>query len=154
MVEDDQRDMIDFTIETDIARPPDDVFAYVSDPDKLASWQTNTVSAVKSSDGPMGVGTRLREVHRGPFGREFSELVEVARYEPGSAFDLRMLEGPPIHAQIRFDAVDGGTRMRFRVHGQPPGLLRLIEPLMAAGMRRNFTKYCSRLKDLLEGQPL
>ena len=37
--------MIDFTIDTQIARPVGDVFAYVTDPDKLATWQTNTVSA-------------------------------------------------------------------------------------------------------------
>jgi uncharacterized protein YndB with AHSA1/START domain len=38
--------MIDFTIETEIERPPAEVFAYVTDPTKLATWQTNTVSAV------------------------------------------------------------------------------------------------------------
>lgn len=37
--------MIDFTIETEIGRPVSEIFAYVTDPDKLARWQTNTVSA-------------------------------------------------------------------------------------------------------------
>ena len=37
--------MIDFTIETDIARTPADVFDYVTDPERLSTWQTNTVSA-------------------------------------------------------------------------------------------------------------
>ena len=32
----------------------------------------------------MRVGTRIREVHRGPGGKEFAELVEVIRYEPGA----------------------------------------------------------------------
>lgn len=146
--------MIDFTIDMDIARSPDDVFAYVTDPDKLATWQTNTVSAEKESDGPMGQGTRLREVHRGPFGKKFSELVEVIRYEPGRAFDLHVIEGPPIDAQLAFAPSEAGTWFSFRVHGQPTGLTRFMEPLVVAGLRRNFAKYCATLKDLLERQPL
>ena len=54
--------MIDLTVETRIARPVHDVFAYATDPDHLPSWQTNTVSARREDDGPYGVGSRLREV--------------------------------------------------------------------------------------------
>src|SRR5579884_2066439 len=48
--------MIDFGIEREIARQPGDVFAYMTDPSKLATWQRNTISAVP--DGPMGLGPR------------------------------------------------------------------------------------------------
>jgi uncharacterized protein YndB with AHSA1/START domain len=146
--------MIDFTITTEIARPPEVVFAYATDPARLATWQTNTISAELESDGPMGQGARLREVHRGPFGKRFSELVEVVRYEPDAAFDLHVIEGPPIDAEIRFEPQGGGTRMHFRVHGQPSGLLRLMEPLAVMGLRRNFAQYCATLKAVLESQPL
>ena len=44
--------MIDFTVETRIDRPVAEVFAYATDPDKLPSWQTNTVSARREDDGP------------------------------------------------------------------------------------------------------
>ena len=70
--------MIDFTVHTQIARTPAEVFAYVADPSKLATWQTNTVVAELLGDGPMGVGTRLREVHRAPGGRELESVVEVS----------------------------------------------------------------------------
>jgi uncharacterized protein YndB with AHSA1/START domain len=62
--------MIDITVETRIARPVHDVFAYATDPDHLPSWQTNTVSARREDGGPYGVGSRLREVHRAPGGKE------------------------------------------------------------------------------------
>jgi len=52
--------VIRFTINTDIDRPVGDVFAYVTDPQKLPTWQTNTVSVVQEGDGPLRVGTRLR----------------------------------------------------------------------------------------------
>ena len=49
--------MSDFVIERDIDRSPADVFAYVVDADKLATWQRNTVSAVP--DGPIAVGAAI-----------------------------------------------------------------------------------------------
>ena len=78
--------MIDFTLETHLDRSPTEVFDYITDPTRLPEWQTNTVSSVPEDDGPLGVGTRLREVHRAPGGKELPSVVEVSEYEPGSAF--------------------------------------------------------------------
>jgi uncharacterized protein YndB with AHSA1/START domain len=66
--------MIQFTVQTEIARPAGEVFTYVTDPTKLASWQTNTVSVVSEGDGPLGLGSRLREVHRAPGGKRLASL--------------------------------------------------------------------------------
>ena len=86
--------MIDFTIETEIARPVSEVFAHVTDPSKLATWQASTVSATQEDSGPLGLGTRLREVHRAPRGQELASRVEVSEYDPDRRFALHMLEGP------------------------------------------------------------
>ena len=110
--------MIDFTIDTHIERPPSDVFAYVTDPDKLARWQTNTVSAVQEGDGPLTVGTRLREVHRAPGGKQLESLVEVTELEPDRTFALRVIEGTPVHLQIALEPTDPGTHMRLRAYGR------------------------------------
>ena len=143
--------MIDFTIETHIARPVAEVFAYATDPAKLASWQTNTVSAVQEGDGPLGVGTRLREVHRAPGGKELASLVEVSAYEPATRFSLRMLEGPmPIHADLTFAPNDAGTVLRFRTFGQPTGGMRLLQPVLSRALRRQFGEHCANLKRVLE----
>jgi len=143
--------MIDFTIETHIARPAGDVFAYATDPANLATWQTNTVSAVQEGDGPMGVGTRLREVHRGPGGKEMPSVVEVAAYEPGARFDLRMVEGAlPIHADMSFAPNHTGTVLRFRVFGQPSGAMKLLQPVLRRTLRRQFAEHCANLKQVLE----
>jgi len=74
--------MVDFTIETEIACAPPEAFAYVTDWTKLATWQTNTVSAVPEQQDPIGLGSRIREVHGAPGGKKIEELVEVAEYEP------------------------------------------------------------------------
>jgi uncharacterized protein YndB with AHSA1/START domain len=143
--------MIDVTIETHIARPVREVFAYATDPAKLATWQTNTVSAVQEGDGPLGVGTRLHEVHRGPGGKEMPSVVEVSAYEPGRRFGLRMVEGAlPIHADITFAPNDQGTVLRFRTFGQPTGAMRLLQPVLRRAMRRQFAEHCANLKRVLE----
>ena len=143
--------MIDFTIETRIARPVPDVFAYATDPATLATWQTNTVSAVPEGDGPIGVGTRLREVHRGPRGKEIATLVEVSRYEPDRAFGLRMLEGPlPIHADLTFAPDGGGTVFRFRAFGEPTGAMKLLQPVLRRALRKQFAQHCANLRRVLE----
>jgi uncharacterized protein YndB with AHSA1/START domain len=143
--------MIKFTVQTEIARPPTEVFAYATDPRKLATWQTNTVSAVAEDDRPLGLGTRVREVHRAPGGRQLTSLVEVCEYEPGRVFALRMLEGAlPIDARITFEPTEIGTRVRFDAHGRASGPMRLAEPFLRATLKRQFAGYCATLKQLLE----
>jgi uncharacterized protein YndB with AHSA1/START domain len=143
--------VIDFTIETEIDRPPSEVFAFVTDTSKLPTWQTNTVSAVPEGNGPLAVGTRIREVHSGPGGRELESLVEVSELEPDRVFALRMLEGPLlVHAHIELAPAAGGTRLLFRVHGQPRGAMRLAQPLLRVALRRQFAAHCATLKRVLE----
>ena len=97
--------MIDFTLETHIDRPAAEVFAYVTDPDRLATWQTNTVSSVQEGDGPLGLGTRLREVHRGPGGKEFAVASWRCRSSsPAACSRCSVVEGTPVHLRMTFDA--------------------------------------------------
>ncbi|HET6998786.1 MAG TPA: SRPBCC family protein [Solirubrobacterales bacterium] len=145
--------MIEFTVETDIERPVSEVFAYVTDPAKLPSWQTNTVSAVPEEDGPLRLGSRLREVHRAPGGKELKSLVEVSEFEQDKRFGLRMIEGDlPIHARIGFEHIDAGTRMFFTVHGQPSGAMRLTQPFLRHALKRQFRQHCATLKQVLESR--
>jgi uncharacterized protein YndB with AHSA1/START domain len=145
--------MIDFTIDTQIDRPQAGVFGYVTDPGKLATWQTNTVSAVQEGDGPLGLGTRLREVHRAPGGKELESVVEVSEYEPDRTFALRVVEGTPVHLRITFEPAGRGTLMRFRAHGQLTGPMRFAQPLLQRLLRRQFTQQCATLKRVLEDGP-
>jgi uncharacterized protein YndB with AHSA1/START domain len=144
--------VIDFTIETRIGRSPEEVFDYVTDPAKLDTWQTNTVSAVREDEGPMRVGSRLREVHRAPGGKEMGSLVEVTAFERPRAFGLKVVEGSlPVDLDIGLEPTDGGTLMSFRGHGQPTGAMRLAQPLLQRVLKRQFASQCDTLKQVLEG---
>jgi uncharacterized protein YndB with AHSA1/START domain len=145
--------MIDFTIETHIERAAAEVFGHVSDPAKLATWQTNTVSAVQEDDGALGLGTRLREVHRAPGGKQLESVVEVSEYDLDRTFALRVVEGTPVHLRMTFEPTDGGTLVRLRAHGRLTGAVRLAQPLLQRILKRQFAAQCGALKRVLE-QPL
>jgi uncharacterized protein YndB with AHSA1/START domain len=143
--------VIDFTIETHISRSPEEVFDYVTDPEKLDTWQTNTVSAKREDEGPMRVGSRLREVHSAPGGKELPSLVEVVELDRPRAFGLKVVEGGlPVDLDMGLEPVDGGTLLRFRGHGQPTGTMRLAQPLLQRVLKRQFAKQCATLKEVLE----
>ena len=141
--------MIDFTLEQRLDRSARDVFAYISDPERLPTWQTNTVSSVPLTDGPLGVGTRLREVHRGPGGKELVSVVEVAEFEPDRVFALRVVEGTPVHLRITLDPDGASTRMRFRAFGELTGAMRLVQPLLGRVLKRQFARQLATLGRVL-----
>jgi hypothetical protein len=143
--------VIDFTIKTRIERPPEEVFDYVTDPARLDTWQTNTVAAERLEEGPLRVGSRLREVHRAPGGKELESVVQVVEHERPRAFGLKVIEGSlPVDLDITLEQADGATLMRFRGHGQPSGAARLAQPLLQRVLKRQFAGQCATLKQVME----
>jgi uncharacterized protein YndB with AHSA1/START domain len=139
-----------FEHEIAIGRPPTEVFAYLTDPEKLSAWQTTTVGVERDRTGPLVVGERFAEVHKA-FGHESRTTVEVVAFEEPGLFALHIASGSlPLHGRWELEPAAGGTRMRFVGHGEIRGLKRLLKPMLA----RQFRKYHERLKSLLEdGDP-
>ena len=50
------------TVETTIARSPEDVFRYVSDLERAPEWVPDLLSVTEVSEGDIQVGTRYTEV--------------------------------------------------------------------------------------------
>lgn len=144
--------MIEFHIPVEINRPVEEVFDYVTDPDKLPSWQTNTVSVATEPDGPLALGTRLHEVHRAPGGRELPSVVEVSQFERGRRLELRIVEGPlPVDGLFVFEAINGSsTRLELFGTGRPTGAMRLAQPLLRRVVRRQFAGNLRSLKQVME----
>ena len=147
--------MIDFTVEVDIDRPVHQVFVYSTDPARLPTWQTNTVSSIPEGGGPVGLGTRLREIHRAPGGKQLESLVEVTEYDRDRVFALHVIEGTPVDGRMTFEpTATGGTLLRFRVFGTLTGPMRLVQPLIGRMFKRQFTEQVATLKRVLEEAPV
>ena len=142
--------MINFSLTADIDRPPTEVFAFVTDPDKLGEWQ-DVIEVEQITPGPVGQGTRFREVHQ-VMGRRNEQVTEFTVYEPAQRLDVGIVEGP-VHVDGRWDfaATDGGgTHLTFTASGRLVFPLVLVQPLVVAAMKRSFNRYHARLKQALE----
>jgi hypothetical protein len=134
----------------EIARSPGEVFAYVTDPTKLSTWQ-DAEEVSQLTPGAIGPGTRFREVHR-VFGIRRVEITEVVVFEPGRRFDIRVLEGPPVDGRWDFEAAGAGTRLTLTPTARLPGPLRIAEPLVAFTTALMFGRFHRRLKRALEAR--
>jgi uncharacterized protein YndB with AHSA1/START domain len=129
----------------DIARSPEAVFAYMTDPAKLGTWQ-DAEEVEQLAPGPVGAGTRFREIHRA-LGRRRVEITEIVVFEPGRRFDIRVVEGPPIDARWDYEPHSTGTRLTFTPTVRLPTPL---APLVAFLTTLAFRRYHRRLKRALQ----
>jgi uncharacterized protein YndB with AHSA1/START domain len=144
--------VIRFTTEVEIDRPPDAVFAYISDPAKLGEWQ-GAAEVEQLTPGPVGVGTRFREVHK-VAGRANEQVTEVSGYERPRVFAIKVVEGPvPLDGRWELQPRNGGTRVTLTATGEGPRMLRFADPLLARLFKARFAASHKKLKRALEATP-
>jgi ligand-binding SRPBCC domain-containing protein len=132
-----------------VGAPPEDVFAFMSDPAHLAEWQTVKTSVRPLDDGPPRLGLRVHEVSKvGP--RRWEQVVEVTEFDPCRAFAVRVVEGPPSQGRWTMEPHEGGTRLHFEAAFEAPGPL---APVMRPVLARQFRGYHRNLRERLEHPP-
>jgi len=133
----------------EIARPPDEVFAFVTDPSKLSAWQ-DAEEVQQLTEGPVRAGTRFREVHKA-MGQRRVELTEVVECDPGRLFHIRVVEGPPVDGRWEFAPTPaGGTRVTLTPIAHLPGRARIANRAMERMTAPAFRRFHRRLKRALE----
>ena len=133
-----------------IARPPDEVFAFVSDARNRPSWDDSVDSEELTSPEPIRVGSTVRTRMRS-MGRDYEIDWEIVEHEPPTRQRIESTSGPFSTTLVYELAGDGdGTSVRFSVTGRPTGFLRLIQPLIARTTQRNLDEGFARLKGVLE----
>ena len=76
-----------------INRPIKEVFAFVTDIEKMSHWMSELVEAKQTSEGPVGVGTTISAVAN-VLGRRIESIQEVAEYGPNSKYAIKSTSGP------------------------------------------------------------
>jgi uncharacterized membrane protein len=140
-------------IETvEIARPPQDVFAYIDDLTRHGEWQEQIVSVRVETEGPTRVGTRATDTRRVPGGpREIT--YEITEHDPPRKASFRGVNGPvrPV-GTITVEPVGDGSRSRvtLELDLQGQGLGKLMAPLARRDARKEVPKSQAKLKERLE----
>lgn len=132
-----------------IRRPPEEVFAYLSDLRSELDWNPNARRVDKLTPGPLGRGTRFRAEWRGAP----STLVEI------TAFDWPRLWQTASRSwgmQVTFTGEVtpdvGGARYVAHLDLTADGLGRLLLPFAVRAMRRQDALNIRRIVDALEGR--
>jgi hypothetical protein len=134
-----------------IERSIDQVFAYLVDfEENLPRWAGGIVVAQRTTTGPTGVSSQFRVVAGGKGPRIVSRYV-VTAFEPPTLFGAA-LENPIFDFTERcvLEPFGAMTALRQQTQVQPQCLFRLVDPLMASGIRRLPASDLARLKSLLE----
>ena len=136
----------------EIDRPPDEVFAYVSDPSRFADWQNDVVRVRMEGEPLPGVGSRFTTTRR--IGRaEQTMTQEITENNPPISWAARGVAGPiRPNASILVDAIDDGTRscvtfsLDFEGHGIGVPLVPAIRLMASRGAPRSYRNLKERLE--------
>jgi uncharacterized protein YndB with AHSA1/START domain len=144
--------MTPITTTIDVARPPEQVFAYVTDPSTMHEWQQGCVTG--HMDAPTTrVGSKCTTVRK-IGGREREVTTEITEYDPPQRWADRGIDGP-IRAivAVTVEPIAGGSSSRvtidldFTGHGIGKFLVPLVVRRQAAGeMPENMRRLKQRLE--------
>jgi uncharacterized protein YndB with AHSA1/START domain len=142
---------VDVLTDMRIDRPRDRVAAYASDPANATAWYRNIRSSELTTDGPLGVGSKMAFVAEF-LGRRLEYTYEIRELVAGERLVMSTSDGPfPMETTYtREDGGDGATRMTLRNRGEPAGFSKMSAPMMAMAMRRANRKDLEQLKAILE----
>ena len=137
----------------EIARPPEDVFSYVTDPSRLAEWQESVVSTRVDESGPPGVGPRVTQTRR--IGRREQTMTsEITEITPPTSWAVRGVDGP-VRGMVKgtVEPLDDGERSRVTIEldFEGHGIGKLLVPLVvrrqaASQMPTNMRNLKERLE--------
>jgi uncharacterized protein YndB with AHSA1/START domain len=133
-----------------IARPPAEVFSYMADVRNDPPWHTDVVD-VRSSTDVVGMGT-VFDVKVKPSMGVSQGTMTVSRFEPGRLIEFRGRMGKMAPTVTNICEPDGqGTLVTRRVEIDPPGIMRVMTPLMKRMIGKSNDGFLANLKRLLEG---
>jgi uncharacterized protein YndB with AHSA1/START domain len=134
-----------------IARPVDEVFAFVLDGETGPQWRPGVLDISRTSGH--GVGTRYAQGVRGPMGRRIAADYEITALEPNRRIEFQTVTGPARpHGRYDFEATAGGTLLTFSLDATLTGLRGL---LMAGAVQKTMdteVRALDSLKRILEAR--
>jgi uncharacterized membrane protein len=135
-----------------INRPPQEVFAYLSNFENNPKWQSGMREARFTSEEPLRLGSTYEQV-ASFLGRPVLSTFEVITYESGQMVKATSTSGSfPITFTRMVAAEEEGTRVTAIIEGDASGFFKLAEPLLARFVQRSVDNDYANLKKILEGE--
>ena len=108
-----------------IASPPEQVFAFFTDPSNDQRWRPHVKEV--AAEGALRVGSTVHQVVAGPGGSSIPADLEVTAYEPPSRYTFKVIAGParPV-GEFRFAPAEGGTEVSFSLNAELSGIKSML----------------------------
>jgi carbon monoxide dehydrogenase subunit G len=142
--------MAHYKASLDTPRPPEEMFAYLSDFSTTVEWDPGVVEAERLGDAPVREGTEFRLVAVF-LGRKTPLTYRIVEYDPPSAVTFRGESSTVVSLdRITFEPSDGGTRITYDADLALKGALKLADPLLRVAFKRVGARALAGLRSTLE----
>jgi uncharacterized protein YndB with AHSA1/START domain len=149
-----------------IGAPPEAVFAYLAQPERLPEWTPGVISVRRTSDGPVGLGTTTEAVVEA-FGIRQTLLGRCIAYEAPRRLAVQNVTASGITVGgVSIGQVSTVSASELLPEGDGTRLRALLEYTLSAGfltslaekvagpqMQADFDRSLQNLKRLLESRP-
>jgi len=142
--------MINFEIGVLIDRPVPDVFSFLSNPLNLPKWQSMIARIEQVTPGAVNVGSKYK-VSAEMMGRKIDGQMEITTFEPPARFGFTNHAGPmQVTVTVMLKPVGTGAKISLNAQGNPGGLFKIAEGVLAGQVKSQMEANLARLKTLLE----
>jgi carbon monoxide dehydrogenase subunit G len=141
-----------------IARPPDVVWAWLTEPARLTRWVGWLTAVKQDSTSADGVGSRQSwTLHDPSAGQDVVVFSTVTEQDAPRLRRVHVRTPGMFSGDFTYtlEAVEGGTRLQQSAHYRyDVWFARLMEPLVTPQARRKAREDQARLKQLAEAEPV
>lgn len=146
--------MVKVEYDVPIRRPPEAVFDFVTDVERIPDWQheAGVRNVAKATPAALAVGSRFT-MERTANRRTATIDATVTRLDPGREFDFTTVDSDGFKGAFRttLTPTADGTNLHWSVRMEPPNLLyRILQPVIARTIRRSADLDFANLRRILE----
>jgi uncharacterized protein YndB with AHSA1/START domain len=142
--------MMTTEVSESIARAPEEVFRFVADVRNDPQWHTDVLEARLVQGSDVAVGS-VFDIKTKPFMGTSGGTVTVSAYTPPRQimFKVEMGKMKPT-TTFTVEPEGSGARVSRKVEMEPPGLMRLMAPLMGGMFKKRNVGFLANLKRVME----
>jgi uncharacterized protein YndB with AHSA1/START domain len=132
-----------------LRRPPEEVFPWLLEEDKVPLWTGSLETYDVIGGGPLGEGTRVRQVLT-VGGQRIDVELEVTRYEPPRLAESRFsLRGINVVTTYALAPAAGGTELTQTLEAKASSFsARMLLPVVQPRLERKLTEDLERLPEV------
>jgi hypothetical protein len=135
-----------------IPRPPEDVFPWLFEEDKVPQWTSRLEAYELLGDGAIGDGARIRQVLTVK-GQRLEVVMVISSYDPPRAAESRFtLQGVDVVTSYELAGDGGGTQLTQTLDGHASSFkARMLLPVVKPHLEGKLQDDLERLRGLLSG---